>query len=124
MLATLALLAVFGGIPLLDAASVETAGRESADLFAMAREHALAANRRTVVRIDTAMRRIAVVAGVDTLARADFAPRNVQLQSTRDSMAYHANGLGVGAANLRLVLRRRARADTITVSRLGRVEKR
>jgi hypothetical protein len=39
-------------------------------------------------------------------------------------MAYQASGLGLGAANLRLVLRRRARADTITVSRLGRVERR
>jgi hypothetical protein len=37
-------------------------------------------------------------------------------------MAYAANGLGVGGANLRLVLSRGRRADTINVSRLGRVE--
>jgi type II secretory pathway pseudopilin PulG len=124
MLAALALLALGSGIPLLDAAAVETAGREASGLFALAREHALAANQRTVVRIDTAAARIAVYTGTDTLARADFAASGVRLESTRDSMAYHASGLGVGAANLRLVLRRRARADTITVSRLGRVERR
>lgn len=124
MLAALSLLALGSGLPLLDAAAVETASRESADLFALAREHALAANRHTVVRIDAARARLTVVAGPDTLAHADFAQSGVLLASTRDSMAYQASGLGLGAANLRLVLRRRARADTITVSRLGRVERR
>lgn len=124
MFGALALMALAAGIPLLDAAAVETASRESADLFALAREHALAANRRTVVRIDAATARLTVQAGTDTLARAEFTSRGIVLESTRDSMAYHASGLGVGAANLRLVLRRRSRADTITVSRLGRVERR
>jgi hypothetical protein len=45
----------------------------------------------------------------------------VALEATRDSLAYGPDGLGVGAANLRLVLRRGAAADTLSVSRLGRV---
>ncbi len=124
LLAALSLVTLASGIPLLDAAAVETASRESADLFGLAREHALAANRRTVVRIDTAAAQLTVLVGTDTLARARFGPSGVRVASTRDSMAYHASGLGLGAANLRLILRRRARADTLTVSRLGRVERR
>jgi hypothetical protein len=65
---------------------------------------------------------VVVHIGADTVARADFTDRGVRLHATRDSMAYGANGLGVGAANLRLVLSRGARADTITISRLGRVQ--
>jgi hypothetical protein len=59
--------------------------------------------------------------GLDTLAVADFVQRGVRLESTRDSMAYGASGLGVGAANLRIILSRGSRADTLTVSRLGRL---
>lgn len=45
----------------------------------------------------------------------------VGLQQTRDSMAYDSWGLGVGAANLSIVVRRRAAVETVFVSRLGRV---
>ena len=122
MLAVLALLALTGGTTLLEAAAVETATRETAGLFAFARDHALSAGERTAVRLDAAGRRIAVHVGTDTLAVADLAGRDVRLDTTRDSMAYAPSGLGLGAANLRLVLSRGARADTITVSRLGRVQ--
>jgi hypothetical protein len=38
-------------------------------------------------------------------------------------MAYSASGLGFGAANMRVIVSRGASADTITVSRLGRVRR-
>ena len=44
----------------------------------------------------------------------------VSLVTTRDSIAFDARGLGYGAANLTLVARRGAAADTLVVSRLGR----
>lgn len=122
ILALLTTLALAGGAPLLEAVAVETASRESTALFALARDHALSAGERTAVHLDSARARVAVHAGPDTLAMADFAQRGVRMAATRDSMAYAPDGLGVGAANLRLVLSRGARADTITVSRLGRVE--
>jgi hypothetical protein len=74
------------------------------------------------VHLDGAGGRVIVHAGPDTLATADFAERGVHVAATRDSMAYAPDGLGLGGANLRLVLSRGARADTIMVSRLGRVE--
>lgn len=122
ILGILAGIALFGGAPLLEAVAVETASRESTALFALARDHALSAGERTAVHIDGARGRVVVHAGPDTLATADFAPRGVRVTSTRDSMAYAPDGLGVGAANLRLILSRGPRADTINVSRLGRVE--
>jgi Tfp pilus assembly protein FimT len=45
----------------------------------------------------------------------------VEVFATRDSLAYDSRGLGHGAANLSIVLRRRGASDTIFVSRLGRV---
>lgn len=122
ILSILAALSLFGGVPLLEAAAVETAARESTALFAVARDHALASGARTAVRLDGGNGRVIVHTGTDTLATADFRRRGVELQTTRDSMAYAPNGLGVGAANLRLILTRGHRADTINVSRLGRVE--
>lgn len=120
-LGLLAAIALSSGVPLLQAAAVETASRETASLFAFARDHALATGARTAVRLDTHRQRVLVHRGPDTLAVADFQERGVQLEATRDSMAYGGSGLGVGAANLRVVLTRGGRADTLTVSRLGRV---
>ena len=47
----------------------------------------------------------------------------VSLSSSRDSMAYAPNGLGHGASNLTVVLRRGSAAETLFVSRLGRVRR-
>ena len=47
----------------------------------------------------------------------------VMLSASRDSMAYAPNGLGYGAANLTIILRRGESAETIFVSRLGRVRR-
>ncbi|AMW05689.1 pilus assembly FimT family protein [Gemmatimonas phototrophica] len=114
-------LACTSGMPLLQAVAVETASRETVSLFALARDHALATGARTAVRLDERRQRVLVHRGIDTLAVADFVQRGVRLEATRDSMAYGASGLGVGAANLRVILSRGSRADTLTVSRLGRV---
>ena len=46
----------------------------------------------------------------------------VSLSSTRDSITFDVRGLGWGAANLTLSVRRGAAAETLTVSRLGRVK--
>ena len=120
LLALLALIAMTSGAPLLEAAAVETASRDATALLGLARDHALSAGERTAVHFGP--QRVVVHIGTDTVARADFTDRGVRLHATRDSMAYAANGLGVGAANLRLILSRGAHADTITISRLGRVQ--
>jgi Tfp pilus assembly protein FimT len=122
LLSALSLITLASGAPLLEAAAVETATRDATALFALARDHALSSGERTAVRIDTHAQRLIVHVGGDTLATTHMEARGVRLEATRDSMAYAPSGLGVGAANLRLVLARGQRADTITVSRLGRVQ--
>jgi hypothetical protein len=45
----------------------------------------------------------------------------VTLESTRTSITYSQTGIGYGAGNLTLIIARNLAADTIFVSRLGRV---
>jgi hypothetical protein len=47
----------------------------------------------------------------------------VRVTASRDSMAYDARGLGYGAANLSVVVHRGRVAETVYVSRLGRVRR-
>lgn len=115
---------VVGGARLLDAAVVRTSTNDVADLFAIARDQAIATGRRTAVHIDVTEGRMVIHADVDTLMRLELAQtRAVTIQTSRDSMAYSASGLGYGASNLRVIVRRGGSADTITVSRLGRVKR-
>lgn len=127
LLATLGLLAAIGirGIAaLLDSTWTHIGARDVADLLSLAREQAAATGTRTAVRFDPAAGRVVVHAGTDTVARYDLAQHGgLTLEATRDSMAYAPSGLGYGAANLRVVLRKGASAETLTVSRLGRVRR-
>jgi prepilin-type N-terminal cleavage/methylation domain-containing protein len=87
-----------------------------------ARDAALSEHTVVTLRIDTA-------AGVLTLSARGtrFASRllthahDVRIASTRDSVSFDVRGLGYGAANFTLVARRGSAADTLVVSRLGRV---
>ena len=47
----------------------------------------------------------------------------VTLEASRDSIAYAASGLGWGAANSTVVARHGVAAETVWVSRLGRVRR-
>ena len=115
---------IVGGARLLDAATVRSSANDVADLFAIARDQAIATGKRTAVHIDVAAGRLIIHADVDTLMRLELAQsRAVSIVATRDSMAYAASGLGYGASNLRVIVKRGASADTITVSRLGRVKR-
>jgi hypothetical protein len=117
-------LAIASGGPLFAALDVAMATQETVDLLALARDHAIASGERTAVRFDVPGTRVIVHVAHDTIAVGDFHGSGLTLEATRDSLSYAPTGLGVGAANLRLVLTRSARADTITVSRLGRVQRR
>jgi Tfp pilus assembly protein FimT len=116
--------AVTGAARLLTTVAVHGAAREVAELFALARDRAMATGERVSVRLDGPAGRVLVHAGEDTLARLElYASQKISLTATRDSMAYLPSGLGYGAANLRVIVARGASRDTITVSRLGRVKR-
>lgn len=112
-----------------DAAAVRSATRAVRGAFSSARGHAIASGTRTAVRFSRAggatgtfTGTVVVHAGTDSLRRLALQTMHgITLVATRDSMSYLPSGLGFGAANLSVVIARGAHADTLTVSRLGRV---
>lgn len=105
-----------------DAAAVRRATQSLSDALAVARDVALAGVAPVAVELDAAAASITVRSANDTIERHELgAMLGVSLHATRDSMAYGPDGLGVGAANLTAILRRGAAAETVVVSRLGRV---
>jgi Tfp pilus assembly protein FimT len=122
VLGVLSAIAFRGISTLLDGLAVRAAAREVRDVFASAREHAVASGARTAVQIDPALAELVAHAGADTVtARSVGQLHGVTLQTSRDSMAYSPSGLGYGASNLSIILVRQTSAETVTVSRLGRV---
>jgi type II secretory pathway pseudopilin PulG len=126
LLLVLAILGTVGGIALprlsaLAAAfALRDAQRQARFLFARARTEAQTSGQRTALVI-LPPSSLAIVRAGDTLARVNLEASLVRIEGSRDSMAYSASGLAWGASNLRLILRRSALADTLLVSRLGRV---
>jgi prepilin-type N-terminal cleavage/methylation domain-containing protein len=115
-------IAVGGAAKLSDRLATRGAARELRAALTTARELAVLRAARTAVRFDTVRAVVLVQTRLDTaLLRPLGVLFRVRLSATRDSIAYGADGLGFGAANTRLIVRRRAAAETITVSRLGRV---
>jgi prepilin-type N-terminal cleavage/methylation domain-containing protein len=107
-----------------DRFSARAAAQDAGSLFSFARRSAI--TRRSVVGviIDTLGGTITVRVGSNELARQDFRERyGVRLSATRDSMSYDPRGMGYGAANLTIVLRRGRGAETLSVSRLGRTRR-
>ena len=107
-----------------DRMSVRAAAGETFATFALARRWSLSRATRTAIAIDTATASLTVQSFTDTIAHRRLgASHGVSMSATRDSMAYAPNGLGYGASNLGLVLRRGGAAETVFVSRLGRVRR-
>ena len=107
-----------------DRVAVDAATSSTLSLLATARHAALRRATRSAVHLDTLTATVYVVAGIDTLERRPLREvHGVVFSTTRDSIAFSANGLGYGAANTQIVLRRGSATDTITVSRLGRARR-
>jgi hypothetical protein len=120
--AILVAVTVHGAGAFRDRLAVRAAARAVRNALGLAREHAVAGGARTAVRFASIGGSITVHLGGDSLHRVRLVPLyGVSLAATRDSIAYLPSGLGFGAANVSIVLRRGAHADTVTVSRLGRV---
>ena len=106
----------------LDRVRVRSAATEIGSLFTAARHIAIARVAQATVEIDTVGRVIAVSVGRDTLRKGEIGTtHDVLLSATRTRMSYSATGVGYGAANLSVVVRRNRAVDTVFVSRLGRV---
>jgi Tfp pilus assembly protein FimT len=107
-----------------DRVAVHAASSSTLSLLATARHAALRRATRTAVHLDTLTATVSVVAGIDTLVRRPLHEvHGVVFSTTRDSIAFSASGLGYGAANTQIILRRGSASDTISVSRLGRARR-
>jgi prepilin-type N-terminal cleavage/methylation domain-containing protein len=106
----------------LDRAAVRAAVAEAATVVLRARDDAMAQRAPVSVRIDTSTAALELSARGVVLSRAALGhAHGVALSATRDSLTYDVRGLGYGAANLTMVARRGAAAESLVVSRLGRV---
>jgi Tfp pilus assembly protein FimT len=105
-----------------DRAAVRSAIVDVASVFRSARNAAIYRRAPVAVLIDTLRTTVVAQAESVLLLRRDLGQGyRVRLTATRDSMAFDARGLGIGAANLSLTARRGRFAETLFVSRLGRV---
>lgn len=99
------------------------AAREAMMAFFTARAHAIALGRRTTVMLDANGGRVVVLTAGDTLmVRPVSDEHGVTMTTTRDSMAFFPDGLGLGAANVSVIFSRGNAVDTVIVSREGRVK--
>jgi prepilin-type N-terminal cleavage/methylation domain-containing protein len=122
MIAILSAIALPRAAGFIDSMEVRGAVTEIDALFSLARHVAIARAVQSTLDIDPLLGVISVRVGVDTVAKRELeSAHGVTLQSTRASITYSQTGIGYGAANLSLIVNRNLAADTIFVSRLGRV---
>jgi prepilin-type N-terminal cleavage/methylation domain-containing protein len=128
LIVTLCILGVLSAIAmpwigeLLDRVHIRGAVVEIESTFSGARHIAIARSAQATVDIDTVTQTIYVSVGVDTLRKREIGEdHGVRLSATRVRMSYSATGMGYGAANLSVFVRRNASVDTVFVSRLGRL---
>ncbi|HEY8309803.1 MAG TPA: GspH/FimT family pseudopilin [Gemmatimonadaceae bacterium] len=109
---------------LLDGVAVRGAAGDAAAILELARHTALARGERVSVDIESVPARLTLRAGTDTLQRRnEQAIHGVRFSPTRSPVVYSQIGMGVGVSNLTLIVSRGGAAETVTVSRLGRVRR-
>jgi hypothetical protein len=110
------------GIRALDRIVVQSAAGDVRATLATARALAIAGATGVTVDVDSATGTLRVRRGAEiVLTRGIGHAHGVRLTRTRDSLTYSMRGLGRGAANLSIVVGRGHAAETVFVSRLGRV---
>ena len=130
MIVVLSVIAVMLGIVaptvgrLHDGIAVRNATAEALSAFATARRSAMVRGAPVGIGVDRPPGFVTVTANGEVLLQRDLeGTYGITLSSTRDSTAYSPLGHGLGAANLSLVIARGAVAETIFVSREGRVRR-
>jgi len=107
---------------LLDRSAARAAVAEAATVVVRARDEAVAQHAMTSVWFDTLGASLELRSRGARVTRAALGhAHGVTLSANRDSLAFDVRGLGYGAANVTMVARRGSAAETLVVSRLGRV---
>jgi prepilin-type N-terminal cleavage/methylation domain-containing protein len=108
-----------------DGMAVRQAAVEVATFYEIARHSAVLRATRVRVEFGADTLRAVYEAVVDStfLVQPGPARHGVTLTASRPAIRVYPTGLGYGAANTRLVLRRGAAAESLTTSRLGRLKR-
>lgn len=124
----LAIMSVLAAIALprasgfIDRIEVRGSVTELKALFSLARHIAIARGSQSTLVIDAAGATVTLRVGSEIVqSRSIGAAHGVAIQSNRGSITYSPIGVGYGAANFTLIVARNAAADTLIISRLGRV---
>ena len=106
----------------LDRVVVQSAREDVRAALSFGRALARAGHARVTISIDSVSGTVRIRQyGEQVHSRGVAQAHGVRLATTRDSLVYDAHGVGWGAANLSVVVRKRATAETVFVSRLGRI---
>lgn len=130
LLLTCTLVGLLAGVALpragaaLDAVRLAQAAHEVAGALTLARAAAIRRAGYAHLIVDEGRQRLRVESGGDTLLVRDLrAMHRVTLRASRDTVTYSPSGVGYGVANSTIVVSIGARAETVTVSRLGRMRR-
>lgn len=108
----------------LDAVRLEQASHEVASALTIARAAAIRRGAYATVVVDEPAGTVRVESLGDTLLeRALRRDHHVAIRASRDTIVYGPNGMGYGIANSTIILGIGQRAETVTVSRLGRMRR-
>ena len=106
----------------IDRIEVRGAVTEIEAMFSLARHTAIARGSQVSLDIDQPRKTVSLRSGTETLRTREVGlAHGVGLSTNRASITYSPIGVGYGAANLSLIVYRGRAADTVVVSRLGRV---
>jgi Tfp pilus assembly protein FimT len=107
-----------------DGVQLRAARDELAAACAAARQLAILRGQTVTLTVDEPDGRVVVATATDTVVRRDLAADyGVAVTATRTAVTFAPTGLGVGLSNLSVALARGRHADTVFVSRLGRVRR-
>jgi prepilin-type N-terminal cleavage/methylation domain-containing protein len=105
-----------------DRIEVRGAVTEIESLFSLARHVAIARGSQVNLEIDPVAQAITIRSATELIRTREIGTAHgVTLAANRTSITYTPTGVGYGAANFSLMVSRNRAADTIIVSRLGRV---
>lgn len=109
----------------LDWLAVDRAAQEIAAFHRTARFAAILRSQRVRLDFSSDSLRATLEGPVDSVVLSWPGParHGVSLAASRWTIRFQANGLGLGAADTKLVLRRGAEAESLTTSLLGRLKR-
>lgn len=122
IMATLAAMGAPAAVRARDRAAARAAAITVRATLSSARDAALSSAAAALVVIDASVATVSIIVNRDTILRHSLTgDLRARLSASRDTIRFGPTGRAFGASNTTLVIRSGFAAETITVSRVGRV---